>query len=135
MTHLSEVEPSTLSQEELQWLDKFCQWDYDGRKLEHLLTEVVKDELKLWRLSASPARGLVGTRLLVKPNGRQLWLELLVGQGLLREASSIRSAILERGRLANCNSLAGVAVRPGLAKLYETILGVKPSATLFREDL
>lgn len=135
MAHLVEVLPETLSEVELSWLDKYSSWAYDGESLRTILEDVAKRDLMLWRIADSPAQGLVGTRLLPKPNGLQLWLELLVGTGLLLEAVPIREAIHVLARRAGCTSLQGIAVRPGLARLYEKVLGVRPSATMFREEL
>lgn len=136
MAHLSQITLDRLTEEELVWLDKVCGWSYDPITLRELLEEVRDNGLTLWRIEGSPAKGLVGTRLLRKRSGGiGLWLELLVGEGLLAEAHTVREAIHEVGRRAGAESLSGETTRPGLARLYERVLGVRPSATVFREDL
>lgn len=136
MTHLSQIPLEGLDAEQLRWLDKVCRWSYDPITLRELLVEVRDHGLTLWTIENSPARGLVGTRLQRKRSGKvQLWLELLVGEGLLADAKGIREAIHYVGKLAGAESLAGETNRPGLARLYERVLGVPPAAQVFREDL
>ena len=135
MAHLVEVLADELQPEELIWLDKYSHWDYDGRSFRELLVDVRDGRLTLWRLEGFAGRGLVGTRLLSNDRGTRLWLELVVGEGLLRSASELRSAIHEVGQRAGAAALEGIATRPGLSRLYEKVLGVRPSATLFKEEL
>ena len=134
MTKLVRVQVENLTVEQLQWLQKYARDAWDKADFRDILRQAREQLLALWELEDSPAKGIVGTKIFEGKRGRMLWLEFLVGEGLLADAIAIRLAIHEVRKLAECSSLEGIVSRPGLARLYERVLGVKPSAQIFREE-
>jgi hypothetical protein len=119
---------------QLEWLQKYAASSWDRTNLKAILLQVQSGELALWMLADSEAQGLIGTKLPETNQGRILWIEFLVGEGLLKDAIPIRQALHDLALGAGCVRLEGIVSRPGLARLYERVLGVKPSAQIFREE-
>lgn len=133
MSHLTHLSIADLTEDDLLLLDKACRWFYYGEELKSLLERIRDRELDLWRLSTGSAEGLIGTVL--QSEGKELWIELLVGSGFYREAKAIRATMAELARNAGASRLSGAAVRPGLVRLYRDVLGATPVATLFSDEV
>lgn len=134
MAHLVELPPEDMTEDDLRLIDRASKAYYYGEDFKTLLKRIAKNDLTVWRLQGTRARGLIGTCLIERPIGTELWLEFLVGHGFLREAAEIREACHALARRAHAVRLSGTAVRPGLSKLYEKVLGVKPRAQIFTEE-
>jgi hypothetical protein len=135
MTHLSEIHPTELTEADLILLDRIAQLDYHDPTLKGLLELIVSGKITVWRIMGSEAQGLVGTSIKEWPAGRELWLNFLVGEGFLKAAREIHQALIDLANRAECRFISGDALRPGLAKLYKEVLGVRPRSQLFVEEL
>lgn len=124
-----------MGEDDLLLLDKASKYSYYQEDVRDLLERIRDGDIVLWKLKDDTARGLVGTRLIERKTGLELWIELLVGTGFLSRAGEIREAIHELAHRAEATRVSGFAVRPGLARLYEKVLKVPPAATVFTEEL
>lgn len=135
MAHLVQVKAMVLSEIELSWLERVAQTDYHEIGVKYLLEEIVSGRITLWRIGGlKEGSGLVGTSYAERRDGKEIWIELLVGKGLLKEAREVREAIHALVLRSGARWLTGFAVRPGLAKLYEEVFGLHAKAKLFSEE-
>lgn len=116
-------------------LDKASHHSYHGETYKGLLERVRDGNLQLWEYEDDKASGLVGTILIDRKVGRELWIDILVGKGFLERAVEVHAAIVELAKSAQANRITGFAVRPGLARLYREVLKVPPAATVFSEEV
>lgn len=135
MPHLYEIAMRDLTEEELGWLDKAMRASYTGQTLRDVLEDGRAGSLVFWRFHADGARGIIATRLLERNFGRELWIEALGGSGLLGYAQAVREAVGELAARADAKRLGGAACRPGLARLYREVFGLRARAEIFVEEL
>lgn len=136
MTHLRGISIHDVTPELLSWLDKAVKSSYDGESLEVLLVNIRDDYIKLWTIEDAPKIiGIVGLRSIKREWGKELWIDLLAGEGVLSKAAEVHLLLQDLARATGHKRLAGYATRPGLARLYKNGFGLKPAATVFTEEV
>lgn len=131
MSHFSPISINDLTEHEAALIDKVAQVSYYGETTREVLVSLAHGEATLWRLPG----GLIATQVIPHAGGNELWIRFLVGRGFLAQAELIREELLLAARKFGCVRLSGYTSRPGLARLYEKILGVSPTAILFSQKV
>jgi len=134
MTILEPIRLEDLTDQELEWLGKYAADSWDYTTLREILEEVRDGKMALWRIKSDGSKGLIGTKIFTRGGKTTIWWELIVGEGFMQDIASIRLAMIALAKRAGATSVTGIVERPGLARMYERKVGLKPSAQIFREE-
>lgn len=133
-TSLTRVLPEDMSDGDLAWLAKVCGVSYTGVTPEGLLPELVAGTLAMWRVNGGAA-GVVLTQILQHPGGRELYMWGMAGKGIIENIETIYDGLKAYGASQGCRWVGGRALRPGLTRVYEKLLGVRPFAAHFVKEI
>lgn len=136
MAHLKEISPTELTDQHLEWIAKVAAQDYHGKNVRRVLGQIADGTVIVHTIEGlEGVDGLVGTCVAGIGQERELWIEFLVGTGLMTQAQAIRKLLQEKARLAGAVRLSGATSRPGLAKMYQDAFGLRPVAQIFSEEV
>lgn len=132
-TALTPVPWHALTDGDFRWLISACQASYAGIGPKHVIESAAKGSVTFLRFRD---RGLFVVQTWVHENGvREFIIWAMAGKGILAERKKIYEELKQLARLNGCKFIGGRAVRPGLAKVYETLLEAKPQAVYFAKEL
>lgn len=132
MSHLREILIESASEDDLIWIDKIAGFSYYEETTKNLLERGLKGEVKFWRFQDG-CDGILAGRIVSHFQVREFWIEFIHGTGLISKAQEIHDDIWELATLADCNRVSGIAYHKALARVYERVLKVPPSGTIFSE--
>lgn len=135
MTHLLHVPVEDLSESHLTLIDRAAKVSYYGESTRHYFEEIARGDLLVFEVLDSEAEGVVLVRLIPRTFGTEFWIEHLTGKGFLKDAKGIWKACHEKAKELGALRVSGLALRPGLAKLYEEVLGAPPVATVHSQEV
>lgn len=129
--YITWIRPEELSASDTKWLTACSKIGYYGYKPGDIVLMALKGEVQLWRVK--DGAGIVITRILSHPAGKELDIWLLAGRGLIRLADGICEQLENYARSMGCRWVSGHSARPGLTRLYERLIGPSDMKSFTKE--
>lgn len=96
--------------------------DYTGTLAQHSLADMLSGETQWWRLvdaGAAEPRGIVETKVLEHPAGRELLVKVVAGERVLVQGRRVAGMLEHFARGAKCRWMSGVSLNDRMARFYE----------------
>lgn len=124
---ISLVSPQSFTEKDLEWLA------LGGEALYIKMSPL--DWVKGWAGMGGPytfwtigdEQGMLVTSLRDHPEGRELYVDLIVGKGLVVARNEIKSELWQIAKRCGARWVGGNVIRPGLERIYKSF-GMKPIA-------
>lgn len=124
---LNAVAPHDLSEHEIELLLAAAKRGYNNITARDILFTL---DIKLYRYGES----LVGTQVIEWPQGNELNIFLVVGQGFVETFTEVYELLEAKAIAQNCRWITCHATRPGIVKLAESV-GAKQHAVVCVKEL
>ena len=121
------VEPEHLTEIDLALLEGAVSRSYFGLRKGDILRSATKQEMQIWRFSHEESHGLFVTDVRDNPDGKELFVWLIVGDGIFANPRNLHFALdrlEEFARAMDCRWISGLAI-PRLVKFFTKKLGFR----------
>lgn len=113
---LVKISPQDLTEQDLFYLIRAAEADQYGVTAKDYLHAALEKDIRLWRIVGN-GEGILGTRILQHPAGRELLVEFLAGRKVAKGLSAIYASLEPYAREHGCKWIALQAARPEWEKV------------------
>lgn len=116
---------SVLEGEDFDWLEKALKVMYSPESMTDVVRKIAIGEYLMVRLKP----GIMVLRILQSGQERELNVYMVSGKGYLKGLLKVVEQLRALAQLYNCKWISGIAIRPGLERVYRKVLQAKPVGT------
>lgn len=134
MPYIIPIKAEEIPSRLVKWLDKSAKVGYYGYEAKHILADALEKTLQLWEVAGDNAEGIIVSKVLQHPAGKEFQVWTMAGKGFLRDLDKLYKELEVYATEHGCKFISGLVVNEQLYKPYED-LGVKTVGQIMYKEL